>query len=105
MKPHVPVSHQIVYKANQKECKSNFETHELSRNVSVGHGCHAHMTKSHNSCKLCNIGKSSLYVMLVTVYGYEQNPSRSCVHKECELYGHKYRNRANLNAHPQFCRA
>ena len=38
------------------------------------------MTKSHNSCKTCNIAKSCLYghlhVMLVTVCGYEQNPSR-----------------------------
>ena len=38
------------------------------------------MTKSHNSCKTCNFAKSNLYghlhVMLVTVYGYEQNPSR-----------------------------
>ena len=38
------------------------------------------MTKSHNSCKTCSIAKSTLYghlhVMLVTVYGYEHNPSR-----------------------------
>ena len=37
------------------------------------------MTKSHDSCKTCNIAKSNVYshlhVMLVTVYGYEQNPS------------------------------
>ena len=52
----------------------------LTRNVSVEHRCH-HMTKSHNSCKTCNIAKSNIYshlhVMLVTVCGYEQNPSRS----------------------------
>ena len=39
------------------------------------------MTKSHNSCKTCSTPKSRLYshlhVMFVTVYGYEQNPSRS----------------------------
>ena len=39
------------------------------------------MTKSHNSCRTCNIAKCRLYghlhVMLVTVYGYEQNTSRS----------------------------
>jgi len=33
-----------------------------------------------NSCKTCNFAKFNLYghlhVMLVTVYGYEQNPSR-----------------------------
>ena len=50
-----------------------------TRNVSVGHGCPP-MTKSHNSCKTCNIAKSNLnghlHVMLVTVCGYEQNPSR-----------------------------
>ena len=38
------------------------------------------MTKSHNSCKTCNIAESNVYdhldVMLVTVCGYEQNPSR-----------------------------
>ena len=38
------------------------------------------MTRSHNSCKTCNIAKSNLYsnlhVMLVTVCGSEQNPSR-----------------------------
>ena len=38
------------------------------------------LTKSYNSCKTCNITKSNLYahlhVMLVTVCGYEQNPSR-----------------------------
>jgi len=34
------------------------------------------MTKSHNSCKTCNIAKSNLHVMLVTVCGYEQNLSR-----------------------------
>ena len=37
------------------------------------------MTKSHNSCKTCSIAKTKLYshlhVMLVIVYGYEQNPS------------------------------
>jgi len=38
------------------------------------------ITKSHNSCKTCNIAKSNLYghlhVKLVTVYGYKQNPLR-----------------------------
>ena len=38
------------------------------------------MTKSHNSCKTCSIAKScsygQLHIMLVTVYGSEQNPSR-----------------------------
>ena len=38
------------------------------------------MTKSHNSCKTCSIQNSRLYghlhVMLVTVYGYKQNPPR-----------------------------
>mgnify|MGYP000058947868 CR=1 FL=1 len=38
------------------------------------------MTKSHNSCKTCNMAKSNLYchvhVMLVTMFGYEQNPLR-----------------------------
>jgi len=40
-------------------------------------------TKSHNSCKTCNIATSNilghLHVMLVTVCGYEQNPSRGVV--------------------------
>ena len=40
------------------------------------------LIKSHNSCKTCSIPKSNIYVhpddMLVTVYGYEQNPPR-CV--------------------------
>ena len=53
------------------------------------------MTKSHNSCKTCNIAKSRiyshLYVMLVTVYRYEQNPSRvvgGVAHKLFGLYVH-----------------
>ena len=54
----------------------------LTRNVSVEHRCHP-MTKSHNSCKTCNITKSNIYsdfqIMFVTGYGYEQNPSRGVV--------------------------
>ena len=75
------------------------------------------MTKSHNSCKTCNIAKSNLYghlhVMLVTVYGCEQNPSRRVegvahtgfcfVCTDVRTYGRTDVQRsANLNAIPQF---
>ena len=51
------------------------------------------MTKSHNSCKTCNIAKSDLYnhlnVQLVTVCEYEQTPSRGVggvAHTRCFPY-------------------
>ena len=69
------------------------------------------MTKSHNSCKTCNIAKSCLYghlhVMLVTVCGYEQNPSRGVggvAHTRVMVVpdGRTYvRRSVHLNAHPQ----
>ena len=72
------------------------------------------MTKSHNSCKTCSIPNSRLYghlhVILITVYGYEQNPSRDVggvahtrfqdVHTDGWTYVQRS---ANLNALPQFC--
>ena len=69
------------------------------------------MTMTHNSCKTCNIATSRLYghlhVMLVTVCGYEQNPSRGLggvAHTRFRVIRTDIRLSANLNAHPQFCR-
>jgi len=44
--------------------------------------------------------------MLVTVYGYEQNPLRGVggvVHTRFRVVQTDGRRSANLNAHPQFC--
>ena len=69
------------------------------------------MTKSHNSCKTCNIAKSRdyshLHVMLVTVYGYKHNPSRGVgevahtIIRVVRTDGRTYERRsAYINAHP-----